>query len=251
MAGTFRQRLLSGEPLLGTWIKAPSLMVAEVLSVSPMDCLCLDAEHAPFDRAALDAMILAMRAAGMPSLVRVPKATPEQVLNVLDCGATGVVAPHVTSVADAEAFARMSRYGAGGRGYAGSTRAAGYTTSPMGANLERGNAQSVTIAQIEDLPALDAIGEIAQVDGIDCLFVGRIDLTVALGAASPAAPEVIEAVESICAAGKRHGRRIGMFVGDLSEIPRWREAGASLFLLQSDINFLLDGARRLRETFDG
>lgn len=251
MAETFRQRLTSGEQLLGTWLKTPSPIVAEVLGKTALDCVCIDAEHAPFDRGNIDSCVAAFRAERMPTLVRIPKTAPEHALNALDCGADGIVAPHVASLTDAKALAKMCRYGAGGRGYAGSSRAAGYTTSPMSENLRRGNEDIAVIAQIEDLPALEKIDAIAGVEGIDCLFVGRIDLTVALGAATPDEPEVIEAVERICAASRNRGRTVGMFVGNLDEIPRWQDAGASLFILQSDHNFLLDGARRLRAAFDG
>ena len=248
--GAFKQRLLSGEPLVGTWLKTPSPIVAEVLAQSPMDCLCLDAEHAPFGRETLDVSLAMMRAQSMPALVRVPHASPPDILNALDCGATGIVAPHIRSVAEAENLAKACHYGAGGRGYAGSSRAAGYTAKPIADHLTSSAAETTVIAQIEDLEALEAIDDIAAVPGIDCLFIGRIDLTVAMGAASPAAPEVVEAVEAVCAAGQRHNRRVGMFVGALDELPRWIDAGATLFLLQSDHSFLLDGAKRLRQTFD-
>ena len=98
---------------------------------------------------------------------------------------------------------------------------------------------------------MDAIDEIASVEGVDCLFVGRIDLTVALGAASPADPVVVEAVERICQSAANAGRPVGMFVGNLDEIPRWQDAGASLFLLSSDHGFLLQGAANLVQQFRG
>lgn len=251
MSATFRERLLSGGPLVGTWAKTPSLINAEVLGRTPLDCICLDAEHAPFDRADLDAGLMALRAEQMPSLVRIPSLAAECVLTSLDCGATGIVAPHVRYAEDARALVKMCHYGAGGRGYAGSSRAAGYTATKMGDHLSRSGIDTTVIAQIEDLEALDELDAIAAVDGIDCLFIGRIDLTVAMSAAGPADPQVVAAVERICAAGKAADRRVGMFVGDLAEIPRWIEAGANLFILKSDHTFLLEGARRLRDEFDG
>lgn len=239
----FRERLLIGECLIGTFVKTPSPIVAEVLALSALDCLCLDAEHAPFDRLAIDTAIAMARP--KPVLVRVPVASPHYILNALDCGATGVVAPHIGNAADAAAFARAAHYGPSGRGYAGSSRAARYTTRAMADHLELSAAQTVTIAQIEDPEAVDDIDAIAAVDGIDALFVGRADLTVAYGAASQDDPRVIAAVERICAAGLRHGRRVGMFVARPGDVPFWRDRGASLFLLGSDHTFLLDGAARL------
>ncbi|AOR78970.1 HpcH/HpaI aldolase/citrate lyase family protein [Novosphingobium resinovorum] len=241
----FRERLTSGELLVGTFVKTPSPIVAEVLSLTGLDCLCLDAEHAPFDRATIDGCVAMTRAIGMPSLVRIPVATPEQVLNALDCGATGVVAPHIRNAAEAAAFARACRFGAGGRGYAGSTRAACYTTRPMADHLRLSERETVAIAQIEDPEAVEDIDEIARVDGIDCLFVGRVDLTVGYGLASQDHERVVAAVERICDAGRRNGRAVGMFLSRIEDVTHWHERGASLFLLGSDHGFLLQGAADL------
>ncbi|MFO0453343.1 MAG: HpcH/HpaI aldolase family protein [Pseudomonadota bacterium] len=246
---TFRERVRRGERLIGTFAKTPHPAVVEVLGLSPLDCLCLDAEHAPFDRGDLDVALLAARAADLPTLVRVPHGDAAQILNALDCGATGVVVPHVASAADARAAAAACRYGRGGRGYAGSTRAAGYGTRKMGEIIPGANATVTLVAQIEDAEALDEIDAIAAVDGIDCLFVGRMDLTVSLGAATPNDPVVVEAVRRICAAGRAHGRAVGMFTPTTEEAAQWCEAGASLFLLGADQGWILQGARELATRF--
>ena len=247
---TFRQRVRSGERLLGTFMKTPHPAVFEVLGASSLDCLCIDAEHAPFGRGELDLALLATRSTDMPALVRVPEATPAQILNALDLGATGVVLPHVASARAAAEAAAACRYAPGRRGYAGSTRAAGYGTRSLTDNLARAAAEVTVIAQIEDAEALEEIDAIAAVDEIDALFVGRMDLTVSLGETSPDAPIVREAVARICAAAKAAGRAFGMFTPTIEESRRWAQEGGSLFLLQSDQTWLLQGARQMREAFD-
>lgn len=235
-----------GQPLLGTFLKTPHPHVVEVLATCGLDLLCIDAEHAPFDRAAIDLCLMAARAAGLPTLVRPQSSAPEQILNALDCGADGVLVPHVRSAHEAEAVARAAHYGPGGRGYAGSPRAAGYGLSAMPDHLARSAARTVVVAQIEDREALDEIDAIAGVAGLDALFVGRIDLTVSLGLADPDAPAVIEAVERIVAACVRAGRACGMFLSRNEDVAFWRERGATLFLLGSDHGFLRQGAAALR-----
>jgi 2-keto-3-deoxy-L-rhamnonate aldolase RhmA len=248
----FKARLASGAPLLGTFVKTPHPHVVEVLASTGLDCLCLDAEHAPFDRRDLDACILAARAGGMPVLVRPASSAAHEILNALDCGADGVLVPHVRSAAEAEAVAASVHYGPGGgparRGYAGSSRAAGYGTKSIPDHLAASAARSVLIAQIEDLEALEDINAIAAVPGIDALFIGRIDLTIALGCTSPDAPQVLEAVERILAACRGAGRACGMFTTRPGDAPMWREKGASLFLLGSDHAFLREGAASLART---
>ena len=244
-----KSQLLAGQPLVGTFVKTPSAMICEVLGKTELDLVCLDAEHSPFDRFTQDQCLQALRGEKMPALVRVPSASSEHILNALDCGATGVVIPHVTSPELAASIVKAGHFGAGGRGYAGSTRAAGYTTKTMKEHIANSAAETVLVAQIEDLEALDAIDEIASVEGLDCLFIGRIDLTVALGAASPSDKVVIDAVERICRAATDRGRRVGMFVGNVEEVPRWQECGANLFLLSSDHSFILRGAADLVAQF--
>jgi 2-keto-3-deoxy-L-rhamnonate aldolase RhmA len=243
---TFRDRLRDGEVLSGTWIKTPHPHVVEVLSFSSLDCLVLDAEHAPFDRAALDLCILAARAGGKPVLVRPASASHEHILNALDLGADGVILPHIRTASEAENAVKACHYVSGGRGYAGSSRAAGYTTKGMAKH--RADAKAVTvIAQIEDVEGVDNIDAIAGIPGIDALFIGRADLTVAYSADSPDDAVVVEAVDRIVAAGKAAGRTTGMFLGRVGDVPMWRKKGASMFILGSDHDFLLQGAARLAE----
>ena len=240
----FRQRLLAGDPLAGTWVKTPHPHVVEVLSLTDLDVLVLDAEHAPFDRDSLDRCILAARAGGKPVLVRPPVTAPEHILNALDCGANGVILPHIRSVSEAEDAVKACQYVSGGRGYAGSSRAAGYATKGMAKH--RADAKNVVvIAQIEDVEGVDNIETIAAVEGIDALFIGRADLTIAYGAQTPDDAVVVEAVDRIVAAGKAAGVTTGMFLSRTSDVPLWRDKGASLFILGSDHDFLLQGAARL------
>lgn len=244
----FRQALRS-QPMVGTWVKTPSAIVTEVLARTALATLCLDAEHAPFDRGDLDMSIMAARSRDMPVLVRTPSAAPHHILNALDLGAAGVVAPHVKSGADAEALVLACHFGRGGRGYAGSTRAADYTGRKMADHLAASREHTAVIAQIEDVEAIDAIDDIARVPGIDCLFIGRADLTVSLGAPSPSDPRVVEAATRVAESGRKQGRATGCFISDLGELPFWLGKGVTFFLLESDHTFLQRGAQTLAQVF--
>ncbi|MDQ3079392.1 MAG: aldolase/citrate lyase family protein [Pseudomonadota bacterium] len=241
---TLKHRLAARDLVIGSFVKTPHPAVVELLGQSALDCLVLDAEHAPFDRSQLDMCILAARATGMPVLVRPQAATAERILDALDLGADGVILPHIRTARCAEDAVRHCFYGPGGRGFAGSTRAAGYTSKGM-AKTRADGAGVVVIAQIEDIEALDEIEAIASIEGIDALFIGRADLTVALGAESPDDAIVIDAVRKICRAAAAANRPVGMFLARPSDVPRWQEEGASLFLLSSDQEFLLKGAAAL------
>lgn len=241
-----KQRLLAREALLGTFLKTPHPHVVEVLATTPLDLLCIDAEHAPFDRKEIDACILAARAGGLPVFVRPSSTAPEGILNALDCGADGVLLPHVRSAEQAGDIARLCRYGSGGRGYAGSTRAARYGLTPMAEHLSRSNAQVIVIGQIEDAEAIDVIEEIATVAGLDALFVGRADLTVSLGCTQQDDPKVVAAIEQAVAACRNAGKPCGLFLARPEEAKVWTQKGASLFILASDHAFLRTGVAALK-----
>lgn len=237
----FRDALRQKSLVVGTFLKTPSSIVCEVLCHSSLDVLCLDAEHAPFGHLQIDQCVAAIRAANRPSLVRVGDHSETTIRNALDCGATGVLVPHVRTPDEAAAVARAAHFGAGGRGYAGSTRAAELGTRNIKDHLATSAAQTTVIVQIEDPEALPHVREISQVEGVDAVFIGRIDLAVALDLA-PTAPALLEIVQTICDDAQGC---VGMFTPAMDELPRWREAGASLFLLGSDHSFMLAGANQL------
>ncbi len=247
---SLRDRLRRGDTLSGTFVKTPHPHIVEVLALSPLDLIVLDAEHAPFDRGDIDACLLAARAGAKPVLVRPASADPAQLLGALDCGADGVLVPHVRSAEEARAVVAACHYGPGGRGFAGSTRAAAYTTLGMARHRAAAGAV-VVVAQIEDAEALADIEAIARTPGIDALFVGRADLTLSLGATTPDDAVVVAAVERICAAGVAAGMPVGMFVARTADIAGWQARGARLFVLESDQEFILAGAARLHRAIVG
>ncbi len=242
----FRSTLKNGDRLVGTFMKTPSAITAEVLGLSSLDLICLDAEHAPFGRIEVDRCIAALRAADMPSLVRVPGDSPHDIRNALDCGASGVLVPHVTGGEQAAAIVKAAQFGEGGRGYAGSPRAAAYGTRDVAEHLAFSREHTSIIVQIEDIAALSQVEAIAGA-GVDAVFIGRVDLAVAMGGGF-FDPDVIEQVRRVCEQARKVGTTVGMFVPDPVEIPGWIEVGASLFLLSSDQSLLLGGANALAET---
>lgn len=230
---TFHEKLAGGAPLLGTFVKTPHHAIVEVLGGTGLDYVILDAEHAVFSLAEIDTCILAARAVGLPSLVRLTEGRAADILRVLDMGADGFLVPHVTSAAQAESIVRASRYGAGGRGYSATTRAGGYGTVPMARHLE--NARSVAVVvQIEDPEGVDAIEEIAAVPGIASCFVGRADLAVAHGATGLDDPAVDAAVERVVSACRARGVPVSTFVPDMAAARLWFARGVRMIAVGSE-----------------
>lgn len=238
----FRQRFLARQPLVGSFIKTPTPHATEILGAVGYDFVVIDEEHAPIDRAQTDVLLLAARAANVAGLVRVAALDTGAILSSLDCGAMGVLVPHVASVEKARAVAAAARYRGGKRGYSGSSRAGLYGGLPMWRLVEEQDASVCAIAMIEDPEALDHIDEIAAVEGLHGLFIGRGDLTVALGAPSSADPAVQQAVNRVLEAARKVGKPVCVMVGTAAEARGFADLGASAFIISSDQGHLRKSA---------
>lgn len=239
----FRARMLAGDFLAGTFLKTPALELVEVLAMSGLDFLCLDAEHSPFDRGRIDACLAIGRALDFPILVRVGSGTAENILQAMDSGAVGIVVPHVYTVEKAQDMARAARFGHHGRGYAGSTRWAGFTTNTMVDLLEKSRSETIVIAQIEEPEGVDAAAEIAAVEGIDGLFVGPADLAVAYGVTDPNAPVLQTALQKVGDATQATGKCYMSFVPNAVKAADWVKYGMTMFFIGSEHSWMLNGAR--------
>lgn len=242
----FRARLTAREPLVGAFLKTPHPIIVEVMARAGFDFLVVDAEHAPFDRGSTDAMVMTGRAIGCPIVVRVPVATPDWILSVLDAGAAGVMVPHVETVAQAEALARAVSYGPGGRGFAGTTRAADYAGRTLPEHLGTARSELALICQIEDRDGVINHAGIAAVDGVDALFIGRADLAVAHGLDSFFAPEVAEMTRTILAA---EGAATGLYCPPGEALEPHGSAGGSFFVVGSEHTLMQGGGAAVIAAF--
>lgn len=232
--------------MAGTFVKTPSHDIIEVLAQSTLDFLCLDAEHAPFDRARMDACLAVARALDFPTLVRIPAAEPHYVLQALDAGAAGIVCPHVATPELAEGLARSARFGRGGRGFAGSTRWAGYATRTM-ADVLSLSEETMVIAQIEEPEGVEAAEAIAATPGIDGLFVGPADLSVGYGKTDQGSDELKAALVSVGEAAKAQGKCYMSWVPDASRARDWHGLGMTMFFVASEHAWMLAGANAVSD----
>ncbi|WP_373356192.1 HpcH/HpaI aldolase/citrate lyase family protein [Pseudoroseicyclus sp. CXY001] len=245
----FRARLQGGASLMGTFLKLPGPHVIEVLGGVGLDFAILDEEHAPWTRETLDVGILAARASGVASIVRVARAEAASILSALDCGATGVMVPHVDSVAKAEVVASAGRYIGGTRG-AGAARGGFYgRRGPR--NYEMADEEATVIAMIEDAAAIDDIDAIAAVEGIHALFIGRGDLGLSLRNARGSADDLNASVERVAEAARRHGKGVMAVVPapEHADTAWLRGLGVTTLAVSSDIGFLQSAARAARQAF--
>lgn len=244
---TFRQRFTTGKRLLGTFIKTPTSHPIEILGDVGFDFVVIDEEHAPFDRNSIDIALLAARAANISALVRVSSVA--SILSALDGGADGVLVPHVSSVAKAREVAASARYRNGKRGYSPSGRSGRFGAAASWPYVDAADAKVTVIAMIEDASAVDEISAIVDVEGIDGFFIGRGDLTVALGADDSRSPKIIEAVGKISDAARAAGKPVAVMVNTRDEGDIFARMGASAFILSTDQGLLRKAASQILKDF--
>jgi len=237
----FRARLARRDRIVGTFVKIPEISVIEVLAQSGLDFICIDAEHGAFDRGRLDSCLAMARALDLPALVRIGGPGGPAILQALDSGAVGVVVPHVLTVEMAREVVASAHFGAGGRGFATSTRWAGFASRAMSEVLDR-DAETVVIAQVEDPAGIANVEEIAAIPGIDALFAGPADLSVAFGKRALGSPEVTAAMERIGSACRESGTAYAAWVPDIERAEDWTPYGVNVFVVGSDHGFLRAGA---------
>jgi len=240
---SLKARMQRGDILAGTFLKTPAHELVEILALSGMDFVALDAEHAAFDRARLDACLAVARALKFPVLVRVTDGTQAEILKALDSGADGVIIPHVATVEKAQNIVKWSRFGHGGRGFTGSSRWSGFSTRGMPELLQKSNEETIVIAQIEEPEGVDVVDSIAATDGIDGLFVGPADLAVCFGETDIAAPKVRKAMASVGAAAKKHSCTCMTYIPSPESAAELLKIGVSMFFVGSDQSYVLSAAR--------
>jgi 2-keto-3-deoxy-L-rhamnonate aldolase RhmA len=233
---SFRQRLQAREPLIGTFLRTPSPHATEILGEIGYDFVIVDMEHAPFDRVSVDVILLAAKAAAIAAIVRVPDQSPAHVLGALDGGAAGVLVPHVSSREAALSVSAAARYRGGKRGFSNAARAGRYGSLSMSEHIALNDTRATVMAMLEDAEAIDQAEAIAAVEGIDALFLGRGDLTVALGANSSDDPVVREAVERIAAGVRATSKPLCAYIAypDAREVEWLRSLGVTTFLVSSE-----------------
>jgi 4-hydroxy-2-oxoheptanedioate aldolase len=205
----FRAALREGRQQIGLWNSIPGPVVAEAIATAGFDWILIDTEHSLTDVPDTMTAMQAMAAYPVSPVVRVANNDVVLIKRLLDLGAQTLLVPFVQSAAEARAAVAAMRYPPQGiRGVASMVRANRYAAVPD--YNRRAGQELCLLVQVETALALGRIEEIAEVDGVDGLFIGPSDLAASLGhLGQPGHPEVVAAIEDavkrIVATGKAAG----------------------------------------------
>ena len=238
--------------VLGTTVTLADLCVTEALGTAGLDFVWIDTEHTALDRRDVCAHLVAAKAAGISSLVRVPWNDPVLIKPILDMGPDGVVVPYIRSVEEARRAVASFFYPPKGiRGF-GPLRAAGYGSYPVRPGAAAPQRPVAVFLQAEHRDCIDCLDEILAIDGLDGIVVGPMDLSASYGKLGrlddPALNRVMDDLARKVVAS---GRILGISMGfDPVRVAQWIGRGVSLMSLSMDVEIMLAGVRAMRGAVD-
>jgi 4-hydroxy-2-oxoheptanedioate aldolase len=237
-ANTLRSIWARGEAVVNGWLSIPSAFSAEVMAHQGFDSLTIDMQHGVIDYQVAVTMLQAVSTTPVIPLARVPWNDPASVMKILDAGVYGVICPMINTPDEAEALVRACKYPPRGHRSWGPVRASIYAGADYG---DHANADMIVMPMIETAEALKNLDAILSVPGIDAVYVGPSDLSLALGvrpSLDQTNPAVVEAQREIARACKRHGIAAGIHNTTAAYALKMIAEGYQFVTLASDSRFL-------------
>ncbi|MBC8129230.1 MAG: hydroxyacid aldolase [Rhizobiaceae bacterium] len=232
--------------VLSAWSGLTDPDVHEALARAPFGAVCFDVQHGLHDVASVRAGIARTVQLGKPALVRLSIEDRANAARFLDLGASAVIMPMIEGVADAKAFVDAVKYPPLGARSFGPSRAAelhGYRG--VLDYTEVANAETLALAMIETATALDNLGDILAIEGLDGVFVGPSDLSIALSGTCTWSPEgtvAVDAIRRIVDTAHAAGKIAAIYAASAAEARRYRDVGYRLVCVSSDLGMLKAGA---------
>ena len=210
---TLNLRSLIGTPhaKIGTFLfEFATPGIGQILKAAGADYAVLDMEHTGFGFDTVRQVVRYCQAADLPLIVRVPSQSRHHVSRALDTGADGVMVPIVSSVEQAKAVLDAAKYWPDGtRGVALGLAHERFAMrgEPLLPRFAEQNARTAIVLQVENPRGAAAAGEIAAMPGVDMLWLGHNDLSVALDKPGEFDnPAFARAEEAMLAAARKHGK---------------------------------------------
>ena len=212
-----------------------------------------DQEHSAISTEQIATLSIAARANDMDSFVRMPPVGYWQVTQALEAGAGGVMAAPIYSADQAAEFVSWTKFAPQGvRGLNSSGYDAKYSHTPLAEFASQANERNFVAIQIETLQAVDEAKQIAKLDGVDLLFVGPADLSLALGVPGEFQDHRLwEAIDNVAVACKHAGIAWGAVVPNPEFAARAIGNGCRMPTVGNDVIAMRRGIADMQNAFGG
>jgi 2-keto-3-deoxy-L-rhamnonate aldolase RhmA len=246
-----KKRLQQGETLNGCWLNLGSSVTAEIVGMSGYDWVLIDLEHGLSSEKDVLHQLQALEHTPAAALVRVESSKPERIKHVLDMGVEGVMCPQIKNAAEAKQVANGLHYPPlGKRGVAMKVRASAYGQQ-FSEYYRDAKDNILGIVQIETLEVLDHLDEVAATEGIDVLFIGPADLTMALGIFGQFDhPLFKDALKATVNAANKAGKATGILTFNPDDYKTYHDAGIRMIACGADASFVTNGALDMAKKLD-
>lgn len=207
-----KRKLAAGEPVFMLKLLYQDPALFEMVGRMGFDCVWICNEHVGIDPSKLDSLIRACRASGFDAVIRTKPGDYRDILHPLEMGAKGLMIPRLKDAAEAREIVRnMKFYPDGRRGADGVNAEADFGLVPLPEYLKKANEENFLVVQVEDPETVEHIDEIAEVEGVDVIFIGPGDLSINLGVPGQVDhPEVMKVCERVVEACERNGKAAGI-----------------------------------------
>ena len=239
-------RLAGGGQALCAWVTMNEPAVAEALAREAFDAVVLDMQHGAVDFDGAMRSILRVALSGKPTIARVPIGGFALASQLMDLGVCGILAPMINSGEDARRLVEFVKFPPVGQRSWGPRAAAPLSGLDVSAYLKSANAMTQAIAMIETRAALDALDDILSVDGLDGVYVGPSDLSIALSngaGVEPRGAAVMSEARRVVERARAHGKYAAMFCFDGADARAMQALGFQLCTISSDQTLLRAAAR--------
>jgi 4-hydroxy-2-oxoheptanedioate aldolase len=246
-----KRKLADGKPVLVPKVCYLDPAIVELLGLLGFDSVWLCNEYRAIDASVMEHLVRAGRAAGIECVVRIGMNGLDDIARLLGMGVGGIMVPHVSTPDQARrAVSRIKYPPLGHRGLENVHADADFGLAPLGEYLHQANDETLLVVQLEDKQALRQADEIAQIEGIDVLFVGPADLSLALGVPGQLKhPQVVRAIRSVARVCETHGRACGTPALDFDHCRLLLDAGVRYLTDSSDWHMLVSGFRQVKQDF--
>ncbi|KAI1616932.1 2,4-dihydroxyhept-2-ene-1,7-dioic acid aldolase [Exophiala viscosa] len=241
-SNSLRKALHTGSGLsFGAWQMLPGAYLSRTIARSGYDWICIDCEHGNIADNEMHESVHAISSCNVSPIVRIPANEGWMVKRALDSGAHGIIVPLLTSVDDAKRLVQSAKFPPYGRRGFGSPFSMG--SFDIHGNLsgfdymKNANENLLTIVQIETKEALECVEQIAQVDGIDVLFIGPWDLGNNIGHPVTGAfdPELEEAIARVLKAAQTAGKKSGIYCPSGDVARKYADQGFQMISVVNDM----------------
>lgn len=246
-----KRRWAQHKPVLATVAHFTDPASAELIGLMGIDCLWIDLEHQPMTLSEAATIMRAARVADMDVMARPAKGEFMRAARLLEAGATLIMYPRCETADEARELVRLTKFPPlGERGFFSASPDNPYSTMNMENYIKQANQETVLIAQIESPSAVEQAKQIAEVDGIDLLFFGPGDFSLAAGIPGNfQSPVIKDALAETCRCAKAAGKRFGTLVGSVEQAREVVALGASLVCYGGDLHFVRAALANIRQEF--